>query len=139
MATKKVSNQKTLVPSSSLPAFENLYDVESETPARSQRIDNGMVKKLEDESKELVKQLREASGSRELKLIDRIVGIGLKLTQGKTTDKISNELIGLRMALNAINPHELTRKNFASKLMSRFPFFRVFDQSGMNLCPIRFG
>jgi hypothetical protein len=51
MATKKVSNQKTLVPPSSLPAFENLYDVESETPARSQRIDNGMVKKLEDESK----------------------------------------------------------------------------------------
>ena len=146
MATKKVSNQKTLVPPSSLPAFENLYDVESETSDRSQRIDNGMVKKLEDESKELVKQLREASGSRELKLIDRIVGIGLKaqrtaatdldllrtrirdmLTQGKTTDKISNELIGLRMALNAINPHELTRKNFASKLMSRFPLFRVFD------------
>ena len=64
MATKKVSNQKTLVPPSSLPAFENLYDVESETPARSQRIDNGMVKKLEDESKELVKQLREAASPR---------------------------------------------------------------------------
>ena len=146
MATKKLSNQKTLVPPSSLPAFENLYDVESETPARLHRIDNGMVKKLEDESKELVKQLREASGSQELKLIDRIVGIGLKaqrtagtdldllrtriqdmLTQGKTTDKISNELIGLRMALNAINPHELTRKNFASKLLSRFPFFKLFD------------
>jgi hypothetical protein len=56
------------------------------------------------------------------------------LTQGKTTDKISNELIGLRMALNAINPHELTRKNFASKLMSRFPFFRVFDPGIKTSC-----
>jgi len=146
MFTKKQHNQKTLDPPSSLLVFENPPDAESKPPAKSQRIDNDMVKKLEDESKELVKQLGEASGSQELKLIDRIVGIGLNaqrtagadldllrtrirdmFTQGKTTDKISNELIGLRMALNAINPHELTRKNFASKLLSRFPFFRVFD------------
>jgi uncharacterized protein YaaN involved in tellurite resistance len=146
MFTKKQHNQKTLDPPSSLLVFENPPDAESKPPAKSQRIDNDMVKKLEDESKELVKQLGEASGSQELKLIDRIVGIGLKaqrtagadldllrtrirdmLTQGKTTDKISNELIGLRMALNAINPHELIGKNFATKLLSRFPFFRVFD------------
>jgi len=146
MFTKKQHNQKTLDPPSSLLVFENPPDAESKPPAKSQRIDNDMVKKLEDESKELVKQLGEASGSQELKLIDRIAGIGLKaqrtagadldllrtrirdmLTQGKTSDKISNELIGLRMALNAINPHELIRKNFASKLLSRFPFFRVFD------------
>jgi uncharacterized protein YaaN involved in tellurite resistance len=146
MFTKKQHNQKTLDPPSSLLVFENPPDAESKPPAKSQRIDNDMVKKLEDESKELVKQLGEASGSQELKLIDRIVGIGLKaqrtagadldllrtrirdmLTQGKTTDKISNELIGLRMALNAINPHELVGKNFATKLLSRFPFFRVFD------------
>ncbi|MGV7223268.1 MAG: toxic anion resistance protein [Nitrospinales bacterium] len=146
MFTKKQHNQKTLDPPSSLFVFENPPDAESKPPAKSQRIDNDMVKKLEDESKELVKQLGEASGSQELKLIDRIAGIGLKaqrtagadldllqtrirdmLTQGKTSDKISNELIGLRMALNAINPHELIRKNFASKLLSRFPFFRVFD------------
>ena len=146
MFTKKQHNQKILDPPSSLLVFENPPDAESKPPAKSQRIDNDMVKKLEDESKELVKQLGEASGSQELKLIDRIAGIGLKaqrtagadldllqtrirdmLTQGKTSDKISNELIGLRMALNAINPHELIRKNFASKLLSRFPFFRVFD------------
>jgi uncharacterized protein YaaN involved in tellurite resistance len=146
MFTKKQHNQKTLDPPSSLLVFENPPDAESKPPAKSQQIDNDMVKKLEDESKELVKQLGEASGSQELKLIDRIVGIGLKaqrtagadldllrtrirdmFTQGKTTDKISNELIGLRMALNAINPHELIGRNFATKLLSRFPFFRVFD------------
>ena len=146
MFTKKQHNQKTLDPPSSLLVFENPPEAESKPPAKSQRIDNDMVKKLEDESKELVKQLGEASGSQELKLIDRIVGIGLKaqrtagadldllrtrirdmFTQGKTTDKISNELIGLRMALNAINPHELIGKNFVTKLLSRFPFFRVFD------------
>ena len=122
------------------------YFQNSDTQLQAPQIETDMVQKLEDESKALVEQLLKASGSNELKLIDRIVGIGLKaqrtagadldllrtrirdmLTHGKTTDKISNELIGLRMALNAINPHELTRKKFASKLLGRFPFFRVFD------------
>ena len=146
MVIKMHPIRTTSEPPSRLPEFEEVYEKTSETKDRSGKIDNELVEKLEDESKELVAQLREAHGSHELKLIDRIVSIGLKLqrtagvdldllrtrvrdflNQGKTTEKISNELIELRMALNAINPNELTRKNFASKLLSWFPFIRVFD------------
>jgi len=146
MVIKMHPIRTTSEPPSRLPEFEEVYDGTSETKDRSGKIDNDLVEKLEDETKELAAQLREAHGSHELKLIDRIVNIGLKaqrtagadldllhtrvrdfLIQGKTSDKISNELIELRMALNAINPHELTRNNFASKLLSRFPFFRMFD------------
>ncbi len=146
MVAKKQHNRKTLDSLSVLPAFDDLYDADGKPQSGSQRFVKDMVKELEDESKVLVAQLREASGSHELKLIDRIVSIGLKaqrtagadldllrtrirdmLTQGKTSDKLSNELIGLRMALNAINPHELIRNNFASKLLSKFPFFKVLD------------
>jgi uncharacterized protein YaaN involved in tellurite resistance len=90
--------------------------------------------------------LQEASGSEELKLIDSITGIGIQaqrnagadldllrtrirdmLTQGKGSEKITNELIGLRMTLNAINPHELTKKGFASGILNQLPFFSMFD------------
>ena len=107
MFTKKQLNQKILDSPSGLLFSENPPETEGKPAAKTQRINNDMVKKLEDESKVLVKKLREASGSYELKLIDRIVGIGLKaqrtagadldllrtrirdmLSHGKTTDKI---------------------------------------------------
>jgi uncharacterized protein YaaN involved in tellurite resistance len=146
MVIKRQSNRITSEPPAILPKFEELHDETNEIQGKSGQFANEMVERLENESKELAAQLCEASGSHELKLIDQIVSIGLKeqraaaadldllrtrvgnfLTQGKTSDKISNELIELRMALNAINLHELARNNVASKLLSRFHFFRVFD------------
>ena len=66
MVIKRQPNRINSDPSTSLPAFEELYDKMSETPHRHQQIDNDLVEKLEDESKELVAQLREAHGSHEL-------------------------------------------------------------------------
>jgi uncharacterized protein YaaN involved in tellurite resistance len=146
MFMKKQPNRITSDLTESLPSYGGLNDKTSEIQNRPRQIDISDVKELEDKSKELVSQLKNASGSSELKLIDRIVGIGLKeqrtagadldllrtrvrdlLTQGKTSDKISNELMDLRMALNAINPHELTKKKNFSKILRRFPFLKMFD------------
>jgi uncharacterized protein YaaN involved in tellurite resistance len=146
MSTKKLSNQKVEIPISSIAESQDTDAVKSAMPGKAQRIDNDIAQELEKKSQEFVKQLQEASGSEELKLIDSITGIGIQaqrnagadldllrtrirdmLTQGKGSEKITNELIGLRMTLNAINPHELTKKGFASGILNRLPFFSLFD------------
>jgi len=81
---------------------------------------------LEARASEIVQQLAEASGSKELALVDSITTVGVQAQRRAGTDlellrarvgdmlhqegppgQVAQDLIGLRMTLNQINPHEM--------------------------------
>ena len=146
MATEEQSDQEKKNTTLSPEDSQGLDPVESGKPVKAEGIKDETVQELEKRSKDLVNQLQEASGSKELELIDSITSVGIQaqrtagsdldllrtrigdmLTQGGAGEKISKELIELRLTLNEINPHELTKKSFIWRMLSLLPFFKVFD------------
>ena len=146
MAIEEQSDQEKKNAALSPEDSQGLDPVESRKPVKAEGIKDETVQELEKRSKDLVNQLQEASGSKELELIDSITSVGIQaqrkagadldllrtrigdmLTQGGAGEKISEELIELRLALNEINPHELTKKSFIWRMLSLLPFFKIFD------------
>lgn len=146
MATEEQSDQEKKNTTLSPEDSQGLDPVESGKPVKAEGIKDETVQELEKRSKDLVNQLQEASGSKELELIDSITSVGIQaqrtagsdldllrtrigdmLTQGGAGEKISKELIELRLTLNEINPHELTKKSFIWRMLSHLPFFKLID------------
>ena len=86
-----------------------------------------------------VKQLEAASGGKEMELVDGITAVGVQaqrqagrelellrarvgdmMTRGGPGDKISQDLLDLRLALDQIDPHELNR-SWLQRLVSTLP------------------
>ena len=84
------------------------------------------AEELEARASEIVQQLAEASGSKELALVDSITTVGVQAQRRAGTDlellrarvgdmlhqegppgQVAQDLIGLRITLNQINPHEM--------------------------------
>ena len=99
------------------------------------------VERLRGEASELVEQLAQVSGSKELELLDNITNVGLAaqrgagsqmgllnasvgslLDEGGTSREIANGLRDLRLALNAISPRELTQHGVRDRFMRGLPF-----------------
>ncbi len=97
-------------------------------------------KDLKNRATILAKQLEDASGSKELEMIDSISSLGVQaqrnagtqlellrtrvgemLAQEGPSNEISKDLIELRAALNQINPHELSEAGFMSRLIRKLP------------------
>ena len=91
-----------------------------------------------------VKQLEEASGGKKMELVDSITAVGVQaqrhagrdlellrarvgdmMTRGGPGEKISQDLLDLRLALDQINPHELNRSWFRS-VVSTLPIINRF-------------
>ncbi len=100
---------------------------------------------LRDRATSLINQLEEARGSNALALIDRVTTIGTQsqrkagteldllkarmadlLTQNGAGTEISKDLVELRLVLNEINPHELSKPGFLRRLFSFLPFVGKF-------------
>ncbi len=96
---------------------------------------------LRERAAALINQLEEARGSKALALIDRVTAIGTQsqrragaeldllktrmadlLTQDGSGAEISKDLVELRIVLNEINPHELSKPGFLRRLFSLLPF-----------------
>ncbi|UCF61374.1 MAG: toxic anion resistance protein [Anaerolineaceae bacterium] len=96
---------------------------------------------LRERATSLINQLEEAKGSHALALIDRITAIGIQsqrragaeldllktrmadlLTQNGSGAEISKDLVELRLVLNEINPHELSKPGFLRRLFGFLPF-----------------
>jgi len=114
-------------------------------PVLPKGINDEEAEELKNRSVDLVNQLENASGSSELALVDRVSSIGIQaqksagadldllrarvgdmLTQEGPGAQISADLVELRVALNAINPHELRKPGFLRRLFRPIPFFDKF-------------
>ena len=99
------------------------------------------MEKLHREASELVEQLAQVTGSKELELLDDITDVGravqrkaasqtglLKtsigslLDEGGTSKEIANGLRDLRLALNAMNPRELAERGVRDRIVRALPF-----------------
>ena len=96
---------------------------------------------LRERATSLISQLEEARGSKSLELIDRVTAVGIQaqrrvgaeldllktrmadlLTQNGSGTEISKDLVELRLVLNEINPHELSKPGFLRRLFGFLPF-----------------
>ena len=96
---------------------------------------------LRERATALINQLEGVSGSKALALIDRLTEIGIQsqrragaeldllktrmadlMSQEGSGAEISKNLVDLRLVLNKINPHELSRPSIFRKLFGFFPF-----------------
>ena len=98
-----------------------------------------------------IKQLEESSGGKEMELVDSITAVGVQaqrhagrelellraqvgdmMTRGGPGEKISQDLLDLRLALDQINPHELNRSWFRS-VVSTLPLVNRFSPMVIRL------
>jgi uncharacterized protein YaaN involved in tellurite resistance len=96
---------------------------------------------LRERAADLIEQLEGARGSKALALIDRVTTVGLESQRRASTEldllktrmadlmsqegsgaEISKDLVELRLVLNKINPHELSRPGIFRKLFGFLPF-----------------
>ena len=124
---------------------QELAPVEIKEPVAPKGVSDEVQQDLKGQATNLVAQLGEASGSRELELTDSITSLGIQaqrgagseldLLRGRVGDmlgqegpggEISNDLLNLRVALNQINPHELSQPTGIRKFLSKIPFVSKF-------------
>ncbi len=110
-------------------------------PQAPRSMSNEEVERLRNEASELVQQLAQVTGGKELELLDNITDVGLAaqrkaasqtgllktsigslLDAGGTSKEIANGMSDLRLALNAINPRELTENGVRDRLVRALPF-----------------
>ncbi len=118
---------------------------ENENPVAPQGISNEEAQELQSRAGDLVRELQEASGGGELELIDSVTNLGLQaqrkagfeldllrgrvgdmITREGTGSNVSKDLAELRMALNEINPNELSRSGLVRQLFSMVPIIGRF-------------
>lgn len=139
MARKERPNQPEENEELIVEGSESQLSVETKEPAVPKGISDEEAGELKSRALGLVKQLEEASGSKDLELIDSMTSLGMQaqrnaasqlnllkarvgdmLTDG-TQGRITKDLVDLRLALNQINPHEL-QQNFIERLFNMIPF-----------------
>ena len=124
---------------------QELAPVEIKEPTAPKDLPDDEKEGLKTKALALVTELGEASGSRELELTDSITHVGMEAYRGAGTElqllrtrvgdmlgqegpggEIADDLIGLRMALNQINPHELREPSGWRKVLGWIPFVGKF-------------
>ena len=145
MVTEDRTDQQEETETSSPSGSQEQGIAETKEPAIPKGIHDEEVQELKSRSVELVNQLETASGSKEMELIDSITSIGIRvqrragsgldllrarvgdmLTQDGPGAQIAGDLVDLRIALNAINPHELRERGFLRRIFSLLPFIGKF-------------
>jgi uncharacterized protein YaaN involved in tellurite resistance len=141
MTLEERANQ--LEESTSLASIESqeVEPVGIKEPEAPQGITEDETQDLKSQAVDLVQQLESVSGSEEMELIDSVTNLGIQaqrsagaeldllrvrvgdmLTDDGPRAEISTDLVELRVALNQINPHELSRPSSIRSVLSVFPF-----------------
>ena len=138
--TNELVEERTGRATDGLEEIEILPAGTSDAPVPKNMSDEEAAR-LRREASELVEQLAEVSGSKELELLDNITNEGLVarrraasqmgllntslgsfLEAGGTSKEIANGLRDLRLTLNAINPQELTEHGIRDRFVRVLPF-----------------
>lgn len=110
---------------------QQLAPVEVKEPIVPKGLTDQEVQELRARAVEVIELLEGASGSKEMELVDSITAVGiqaqrhagteLELLRARVGDMLTGEggggqvtkdLVDLRLALNQINPHELSQSGF---------------------------
>ena len=127
------------------PTLQEIAPEENERPVAPHGISSGEALELQSRAGDLVRELEAASGGGELELIDGVTNVGMQaqrkaafeldLLRGRVGDMITREgtganvskdLVELRLALNEINPHELSQPGLVRRLFSMVPIVGRF-------------
>ena len=121
-------------------ASREIVPAESKEPSRPQGLSDAEEQELKGRALALLDQLAESSGSQEMELADSITSLGvqaqrkagteLDLLRGRigeilsgrdAGDKITKDLVQLRVTLDQINPPEASRPSLARRVLGRVP------------------
>jgi len=134
----------------------------NERPVAPRGISGEEAQELQSRAGNLVRELEAASGGGELELIDSVTNVGMQaqrkaafeldLLRGRVGDMITREgtganvskdLVELRLALNEINPHELSQPGLVRRLFSMVPVvgrfapdLRVLERMAIRYEPV---
>ena len=125
--------------------LQEIAPEENEKPVAPRGISREEAQELQSRAGDLVRELEAASGGGELELIDGVTNVGMQaqrkaafeldLLRGRVGDMITREgtganvskdLVELRLALNEINPHELSQPGLVRRLFSMVPIVGRF-------------
>ena len=125
---------------------QEIVPVEIKEPLAPKGVSDDELQGLKGRALDLVSQLGEASGSRELELSDSITSLGtqaqrtagseMELLRGRVGEmlgqegpggEITKDLVDLRVALNQINPHEMRQATGMRKVLGFIPFVNKFN------------
>jgi uncharacterized protein YaaN involved in tellurite resistance len=130
---------KTLSPTDS----QERTPEETNLPVAPKGLPEEELQELRNRSVDFVEQLKNATGSRELELIDNITNLGIQaqrgagaeldllrtrvgemLTQDGPSEKIAKDLIDLRLTLNEIDPRGLSKPAFWKRMLRMIPILK---------------
>ena len=116
---------------------------ENKEPAAPKALSDDEAQRVRSQAIEIVNQLDDAAGSKELELLDNLTNVGLQaqrnaagqlgllktrigafLNEGGTSAEIANGLRDLRVTLSQINPHEMTQPGIGQRLFGVLPFVK---------------
>lgn len=132
-----------------IPAhLEEISLEDNEQPVPPSDISEEESQALQVRAQNLVNELEGASGSRELELIDGMTSIGTQAQRNSASDmdllrgrvgsimnsegpgsELSHDLVELRVALDQITPHELSKRNGVGRFISAVPFINKLTPS----------
>ena len=145
------------------PAALDISGKEIALAKKEPQVPNGIsqeeAEELKARARALARQLEEASGSKEMEIIDSVASLGLQtqrraaseigllrgrvretLTQEGVAGQVTNNLVELRMALMQIAPSELTQRGLLRKLIDILPFrhrlLRMLEKIAIRYEPV---
>lgn len=133
---------------------------ETDKPAIPRGLSSEDAEKTETQAAELLKQLEDADGSRELDMLDGITSIGIQtqrdaagqldllktrvgtlLNEGGAGAEMANGLRDLRTTLRQIDPHQMTQPGIGRRVLDVLPIANGHDNlvvRGLNRIAIRY-
>ena len=143
MAMKKRPEYEEEGPEATPLEAGEMLTTETNEPMPPKSMSDEEVQRIRNQVIEIVKQLEDATGSKELELLDSITNVGLQaqrgaagqmdllraqigtfLNEGGTGREVANGLRDLRMTLNEINPHQLSQRSIWGRAYGLLPFFK---------------
>lgn len=128
-------------------------------PPAPKNMTDAQVEELRTQAQTVARQLEEASGSKEMEIIDAIAGLGLQaqrhaaselgllkarmrdaFNRADSTEQVTTDLVELRMALKQIAPAELSQQSLFGRLLDLLPFrrgiLRLLEKIAMRYEPV---
>lgn len=146
-----------------IPAtLQEIAPGEADNPVAPHGFTEEEAEELRSRAEDLVNELQAASGGRELELIDSVTSVGIQaqrrakseldllrgrvgdmIAQEGTVAEVSKDLINLRLALNEINPHDLSQTGLGEAAILHGPGGRQIHSklsgAGKDRHPVRAG
>ena len=158
MAEEKVSNLVQSSAAALSPESRQIATIKKKPPA-PKGITSEEAEELKVRARAVARQLEEASGSKEMEIVDSVASLGMQtqrhaaseigllkgrvreaLTQEGVAGQVTDNLVQLRMALAQIAPPELSHRGLLRRLLDILPFrqrlLRILEKIAIRYEPV---